>query len=66
MSVGTELKKMYLSCELLEAAERVRAGTRVGLPAWEAGMSGDTETSEPSPQSLTDILAQGDKGLPSI
>lgn len=61
------LEQPHLCCQLLEAAERVRAGTGVGLPACEAGMSGATEL---SPQSLTDILAEGDGGedggLPSV
>lgn len=52
---------------VLEAAEGVRAGTGVRLPVCEAGMLGATETSELSPQSLTDILAEGDgRGLLSI
>lgn len=38
----------------------MRAGTGVGLAACEAGRSVATETSELSPQSLTDILAEGD------
>lgn len=53
MSAGT-------ASPILEAGEQERAGRGVGLPACQAGMSGATERRELSPQSLTDILAEGE------